>query len=69
VGLAKDKNAKIISVSGMWRIPTLIFFKEGKSVNQVVGAVLKSRLRAMIEESIKQGLLHFRGRRKIPWKR
>jgi len=50
----------------MWRIPTLIFFKEGKSVNQVVGAVLKSRLRAMIEESIKQGLLHFRGRRKIP---
>jgi len=53
----------------MWRIPTLIFFKEGKSVNQVVGAVLKSRLRAMIEESIKQGLLHFRGRRKIPWKR
>ena len=36
-----------------WGIPTLILFKGGKAVNQVVGAVPKIRLKAMIGESLK----------------
>lgn len=48
-----DENSQTPSSFGIRGIPTLILFKSGKAVNQIVGAVSKSRLRAMIEESIK----------------
>ena len=48
-----DENPQTPSIYGIRGIPTLILFKGGKAVNQIVGAVSKSRLRSMIEESIK----------------
>lgn len=44
---------QVPSTFGIRGIPTLILFKGGKAVNQVVGAVPKTRLKAMIEESLK----------------
>jgi len=48
-----DENPQTPSAYGIRGIPTLILFKGGKAVNQVVGAVPKTRLKAMIEESLK----------------
>ena len=48
-----DENPQTPSTYGIRGIPTLILFKGGKAVNQVVGAVPKSKLKAMIEGSIK----------------
>jgi thioredoxin 1 len=48
-----DENPQTPSNYGIRGIPTLILFKDGKAVNQIVGAVSKSRLKSMIEESIK----------------
>jgi len=48
-----DENPQTPSSFGIRGIPTLILFKGGKAVNQVVGAVPKTRLKAMIEESLK----------------
>ena len=48
-----DENPQTPSTHGIRGIPTLILFKGGKAVNQVVGAVPKARLKAMIEESLK----------------
>jgi thioredoxin 1 len=48
-----DENPQTPSTFGIRGIPTLILFKGGKAVNQVVGAVPKTKLKAMIEESIK----------------
>ena len=48
-----DENPEIPSTFGIRGIPTLILFKGGKAVNQIVGAVPRDRLKAMIEKSIK----------------
>ncbi len=48
-----DENPQTSSTYGIRGIPTLILFKGGKAIGQVVGAVPKSKLKAMIEESIK----------------
>jgi thioredoxin 1 len=48
-----DENPQTPSTYGIRGIPTLILFKGGKAANQVVGAVPKIKLKAMIEESIK----------------
>jgi len=48
-----DENPQTPSAYGIRGIPTLILFKGGKAVNQVVGAVPKSQLKALIEESLK----------------
>jgi len=48
-----DENPGTPSTFGIRGIPTLILFKGGKAVNQVVGAVPKTRLKALIEESLK----------------
>lgn len=48
-----DENPQTPSTFGIRGIPTLILFKGGKAVNQVVGAVPKNKLKALIEESIK----------------
>ena len=44
---------QVSSTLGIRGVPTLISFRGGKAINQVVGAVPKTKLKAMIEESIK----------------
>jgi len=39
-----DSNAKIASQFGIMSIPTLLFFKNGKVVDQVIGAIPKTQL-------------------------
>jgi thioredoxin 1 len=48
-----DDNPQTPSTFGIRGIPTLILFKGGKVANQVVGAVPKTRLKMVIEESIR----------------
>ena len=48
-----DENPQTPSTYGIRGFPTLILFKEGKAVNQIIGAVPKAELKSMIEESIR----------------
>ncbi len=48
-----DENPQTPSLYGIRGIPTLILFKDGKAVNQIIGAVPMAKLKSMIEESIK----------------
>ncbi len=45
-----DENPKTPANYGVRGIPTLIMFKEGKIVDQVVGAVPKSQLENMVKK-------------------
>ncbi len=45
-----DANAKTATNCGIMSIPTLIFFKNGKVTDQVVGALSKADLKKKIEE-------------------
>lgn len=45
-----DENPKTPSLLSVMSIPTLIFFKDGKEVGRIIGAVPKSH----IEEKIKE---------------
>ncbi|MDD5019316.1 MAG: thioredoxin [Candidatus Omnitrophica bacterium] len=45
-----DEGSKTASAYGVMSIPTLMFFKDGKVVEQIVGAVAKQELAAKIEE-------------------
>lgn len=45
-----DTNSRIATEYGVMSIPTIIFFKSGKVINQVVGAVSKLDLKRKIEE-------------------
>ncbi len=47
-----DENPSTPSQYGVRGIPTLILFKQGKVVDQIVGAVPKARLKAMIEKAL-----------------
>jgi len=47
-----DENPATPSQYGVRGIPTLILFKDGKIFDQIVGAVPKARLKAMIEKAI-----------------
>ena len=47
-----DENPATPSQYGVRGIPTLILFKSGKIVDQIVGAVPKGRLVAMIEKAL-----------------
>jgi thioredoxin 1 len=47
-----DENPAIPSQYGVRGIPTLILFKGGKVFDQIVGAVPKARLIAMIEKAL-----------------
>jgi thioredoxin 1 len=44
-----DDNSKVASHYGIMSIPTIIFFQEGKIMEQVVGALSKSELKKKIE--------------------
>ena len=47
-----DENPATPSQYGVRGIPTLILFKEGKIFEQIVGAVPKTRLVAMVEKAL-----------------
>ncbi|MBI5641362.1 MAG: thioredoxin [Nitrospirae bacterium] len=49
VKLNTDENADIASRYKIMGIPTLMFFKDGQKVDQVVGAVPKPQLKAKID--------------------
>jgi thioredoxin 1 len=52
VKLNVDEGSKTASTFGVMSIPTLMFFKDGKVIEQVVGAVAKQELKTKIEEII-----------------
>ena len=47
-----DENSKIASQYAIMSIPTLIFFKKGKVMEQVVGALSKQDLKKKIQENL-----------------
>lgn len=47
-----DENTKIPSHYGIMSIPTLMFFKKGKVIGQVVGALSKADLKKSVEENL-----------------
>jgi thioredoxin 1 len=47
-----DESPATPSQYGVRGIPTLILFKDGKILDQIVGAVPKTRLKAMIEKAL-----------------
>jgi thioredoxin 1 len=47
-----DENPRIATHYGVMSIPTLIFFKKGKVIEQVVGALSKAELKRKIEENL-----------------
>jgi len=46
-----DTNSKTATKYGIMSIPTIIFFKNGKIMNQLVGAINKLDLKRKIEEN------------------
>lgn len=48
-----DQNPKTASAYGIMSIPTLIFFKKGKVMDQVVGVLNKPGLKKKIEENLR----------------
>lgn len=47
-----DENPKTATHYGIMSIPTLVFFKNGKVMDQVMGALSKSDLKKKIEENL-----------------
>jgi len=47
-----DSGSDTASKYGIMSIPTLMFFKKGKVMSQIVGAVSKSYLKKKIEENL-----------------
>jgi thioredoxin 1 len=52
VKLNTDENPDIASKYKIMGIPTLMFFKGGEKVDQIVGAVPKAQLKAKIESLV-----------------
>ena len=48
-----DENPKVPSQYGIMSIPTLMFFKKGQVVEQLVGALGRPELKRKIEEHLK----------------
>lgn len=47
-----DENSKTPTLYGIMSIPSLIFFRNGKIIDQVTGALNKSGLKSKIEENL-----------------
>lgn len=47
-----DDGSKTASTYGVMSIPTLMFFKDGQVVEQIVGSLGKADLKAKIEEQL-----------------
>ncbi|MEM4645112.1 MAG: thioredoxin [Archaeoglobaceae archaeon] len=51
-----DENQRIAAKFGITAIPTLIFFKKGKAVDQIVGAMPKRDIKAWVERNLEKDL-------------
>ncbi len=51
--LNTDESPTIASRYGISAIPTLIFFKKGKPVDQLIGAMPKSEIKRWIEKNVR----------------
>lgn len=49
-----DQNPKSATAYAVMSIPTLIFFKKGKVIEQIAGAVNKAALKRKIEENLSE---------------
>lgn len=49
-----DENEELASQFNVMSIPNLIFFKDGKQIDQVIGAVSKEKLIEKIKENLKK---------------
>jgi thioredoxin 1 len=47
-----DNSQNVAVTFGIHSIPTLIFFKDGKEVNRIIGAVSKESLKSTVEENL-----------------
>ena len=47
-----DKNQETPVKYGVMNIPTLLFFKDGKEVDRVIGAIPKNKLEKKIDEHL-----------------
>lgn len=47
-----DSNSKVATSYGVMSIPTIIFLKNGKVMDQLVGAISKAVLKRKIEENL-----------------
>ncbi|MDQ3706931.1 MAG: thioredoxin [Chloroflexota bacterium] len=47
-----DDNEATATQYGIWSIPTLIIFKEGKEINRLVGFAPKEQLKRQIDRSL-----------------
>lgn len=47
-----DDNPKTATLYGVMSIPTLMFFKKGKVISQLVGALSKAELKRRIQENL-----------------
>ena len=47
-----EENPKTATLYGIMSVPTLIFFKNGKVIGQLMGTLSKSELKKKIEENI-----------------
>ncbi|MEM0022716.1 MAG: thioredoxin, partial [Archaeoglobaceae archaeon] len=51
-----DENQGIAVKYGISAIPTLIFFKKGKPIDQIVGAMPKKEIKSWIESNVGKDL-------------
>ncbi len=51
--LNTDEESEIAIKYGIMSIPTLVFFKDGKAIDQVIGAVPKEYIEQKVEEVLK----------------
>jgi len=49
-----DESSGTASYYGIMSIPTVMFFKDGKVINQIVGAVGKPQLKKKIDELLRE---------------
>ena len=47
-----EDGPRIATKYGIMSVPTIIFFKKGKAIDQVVGAISKAELKIKVEESL-----------------
>jgi len=47
-----DENPKIATHYGIMSIPTIVFFKKGKVMEQIVGVLSKSKFKRKLEENL-----------------
>lgn len=52
VKINNDENIRIAARFGVRALPTLLFFKDGERVDQVIGAVSRDRIDAIINKHI-----------------